>query len=153
MRSTTVFQPNQQLGSPPADVELVNWPLRDGGPRVWLALVTVVAAPLAAAAWADNLAVGLICVAALAVSLWRVWIPVRFQFGPKGIVQEVFGRRRRIAWSAIRRCEVRRQGVLLLPTYDRRPLAVVAGLYVRWGAKRDELLTIVNYYLGPRGAM
>ena len=64
-----------------------------------------------------------------------------------GVTQQVLGRRRRIAWQFIERCEICRAGIFLLP-HD-APLAVFRGLYIPWGTHRSEVLALVQFYL-PR---
>ena len=84
----------------------------------------------------------------LAITLWRTWLPVRYQIGGGGIVQVALGRRRRIPWTAILRYEVRPGGVLLLPDAIVTPLSPLRGLYLPWGGQREAVLASCEYYLG-----
>ena len=90
---------------------------------------------------------GLAALAALAVALWRFFLPVVFELSEKGVDQRLLGRQRRIPWEAIGRHEVRSAGVLLLPHDDRSAMAPMRGLYLPWASRRDEVLAHVRHYL------
>jgi hypothetical protein len=85
--------------------------------------------------------------AVLAAALWRFFLPAAFELNPEGVDQLLFGRQRRIRWSAIRRYEICSAGVLLLPFADRSLVDTFRGLYLPWGSHRDEVLFQVRYYL------
>lgn len=84
---------------------------------------------------------------ALALTLWRTWLPVQYELNISGITQSVLGLERRIAWTAIRTHQVRDDGVLLLPDESATALSPLRGLYLHWGGRRDEVLAQLNYYL------
>lgn len=150
MRSTTAFQQNPELGGPPADVALTNCPFRDSPVATVVVILVLTAAGIGIAYLADSPAMGVLGSAAIATSMWRMWVRVKFEFGPKGIVQTMFGRQRRISWSAVKRREIRQQGILLLFDDRRAPVATLRGLYIRWNKQPDALIAVVDYYLGPR---
>ncbi len=89
----------------------------------------------------------LMAVIALAVALWRFFLPVEFELNERGIDQRVFGRRRHVPWQAVQRYEVCSSGVLLLPDEDRSPMAPFRGLYLPWSDRRSEVLALVGHYL------
>lgn len=134
----------------PLTLQITNWPLRDNRVRACAAIAGMLAVAIFAGAFADSVAMGMVAFAALAFAGWRLWIPVRFEFGPKGIVQTVLGRQRRIPWVALMRYEVRRHGVLLLADAEPSPLAALRGLYVRWQDRRDDLLEILEFFMNSR---
>lgn len=150
MPSTTRHQPNSQILSPPANLRLVNWPLRDDGVYAWTFVLLVVGLAVAAGVIARSSGTALLSLAIMAVAMWRMWVPVVFEFGPRGVHQSVIRSKRRIAWSAVRRCTLRKRGVLLTFSDDPSALASALGLYIRWGANKSELLTIIRYYTGSR---
>lgn len=150
MPSTTRHQPNSQILSPPANLRLVNWPLRDDGVYAWTFVLFVVGLAVAAGVIARSSATVLLSLAIMSIAMWRMWVPVIFEFGPRGVHQTVFRSKRRIAWSAVRRCTIRKRGVLLLFSDDPSPLANALGLYIRWGEHKEQLLTIIRYYTGGR---
>jgi hypothetical protein len=121
--------------------------LVDGGIKS-LALVAAAVATCAVAGYVSGSVVWTsLATGAIVVSLWRFFVPVYFEFSAMGITQQMWGRRRRIAWQFIERCEICRAGIFLLP-HD-APLAVFRGLYIPWGIHRAEVLALVQFYL-PR---
>ena len=150
MTSQSVRKQSAVAAPGPVELLLANWPLRDDGPLAWFVAIGAVAASVAAGIVAHSPVMGVVGFAALSIALWRLWVPVTFELGPRGVVQILFGRRRRIAWSSVARYEVRRRGVLLLSEETQGPAAVLRGLYVRWGRHREELLAVIAHYLGNR---
>lgn len=151
MSSTTQREPNLQTAAPPANLQLVNWPLRDDGVSGWIFLAFVMGVAAAIGLITKEAGLALVSFAIMSVAMWRMWIRTTFELGPKGVLQTHWGRRkRRIVWSAVRRCRVQRRGVLLLFDDDPSPLSNAMGLYIRWCDHRDELLAIVRYYIGSR---
>ena len=132
----------------PEEVSLVDWPLaqRPVSSLIALALAGGVSWLVG---WATmRWELGAIAAAALAVTLWRTWLPVRLDLNSGGVSQVVFGRwKRRIPWSAIRAFEVRSDGVLLVPDADITPLSPLRGLYLRWGDQREAVLASLEYYV------
>lgn len=132
----------------PEEVTLTDWPLtqRPIGSLVAIALA-------GGASWlvgwaAQHWAAGATAGVALAITLWRTWLPVRLEIGGGGVTQVLFGRwRRRIPWTAIRHYEIKADGVLLLPDSVATPLSPLRGLYLHWGDKRGKLLANLDYYL------
>jgi hypothetical protein len=150
-----LWQPASRVRGRPKDLQLVNWPLRDDPARAWAVLAIAVGAAVGAGVLAGSLPMGSLALGALGISLWRLWIPVKFELGSRGVSQSVFGRRRRIGWSDIPSFEVRSHGVLLLPSREPLLLSRLRGLYIRFAGRREELLASVEYYVSPeplRGA-
>ncbi len=129
---------------------MTNWPLVDDAPRAWPTIVAAFAVAVFAGYGSQSIAMGLLCFAALNAAIWRLWVPVAFELGPKGIWQTVLGRRKCFPWQAIARYEVTGRGVLLLPVDDRTPLAPLRAVYIRWRDHREQLLALVQYYVIPR---
>ncbi len=150
MHSTTALESNPQLSGPPVDLQLTNWPARDDGLSGWILIVVFMGVAIVAGYVSGSVLMGLLSFMALAASVWRMWVPVKYEFGPKGILQTVMGRKRRIAWSTIRRHQVRSRGVLLLTSSSPVAMTVFGGIYIRWRDQRDSLVAIVAYYLGTR---
>lgn len=121
-----------------------SWPMEEGGPTAWLltaamlSLTALVGWVMASAAWA-LLACGL-----LALACWRYFVPVYFEITPQGIVQEVLGRRQRIAWRSIANFEVCREGLFLSGDVC---CAALRGLYLPWGRHRAEVLALMHHHL------
>jgi len=131
----------------PEEVTLRDWPLVDR-PLGSCVAIGLAAALSCLAGWAaSSAAVGVVVGLLLAITLWKTWLPVRYQLGGSGIAQQVLFWRRRIPWTAIRRHELRPHGVLLVPDAELTPLAPLRGLYLHWGNRKTEVLSHLEYYL------
>jgi len=98
--------------------------------------------------WSTGSAVmGAIILSLLGVTLWRIWLPVRYQLGSSGVVQSVLGWQRRLAWQEIIRYELQHDGVILFRDSESAPLSAQGGLYVRWGKDREKVLPVLKFYL------
>ena len=97
-----------------------------------------------------NVVMGVVVGGALALSAWRLWIPVRLELSSKGVTQTVLGRRRRIPWTEFAKYEVRRHGVLLFTESGDSPLAAFRSLYVRWNHHQKDLLEILDFFVKTR---
>jgi hypothetical protein len=131
----------------PEEVTVVDWPLRQRPVASFVALAIAGGASWLVGALTNNGAVGLGVAAVLAVTLWRTWLPVRYEIGSGGIVQRVWRWRRRIPWTAILRYEVKGDGVLLLPDAAATPISALRGLYLHWIDRKVEVLANLDYYL------
>ena len=131
----------------PEEVNLRVWPLRSGGWGVWIAMLLPLAAGLLVAwrfeQWWAGVIVGLIGYA----SIWRTWLPVEVTLEATGIRERCLGWERKISWTAIRSYEVRPHGVMLYPDERLARIAALRGLYLHWGARRSEVLDVIEYYL------
>ena len=135
----------------PSDLRLVNWPLRDAKLASVLAVALITIVSVGATKLSGSVAMGVLTGLALAAALWRMWIPVTFEFSASGIVETIGRRRTRTSWSIIQSCEIRRSGVVL-HFGDGESLKAPRGRYIRWNRRRRELLAILEHYLGPRSA-
>jgi hypothetical protein len=133
--------------SSPPPVNWRSWPLVEGGAKSLALLLAGLAVSAATGYVSASAFWTALATLAIAASLWRFFVPVYFEFSAMGVTQQVLGRRRRIAWQFIERCEICRAGIFLLP-HD-APLAVFRGLYIPWGSHRAEVLALVQFYL-PR---
>jgi hypothetical protein len=133
--------------APPPSLQWRSWPLRESLPAAFFVPVGLLAAGGAVRWVTGQTHLALVAVAALAIALWRFFLPVSFELNSEGVSQWVFGRRRRIAWREIRRYEVCSSGVLLLPRPDACPLDACRGLHLPWGKHRADVLAHIHYYL------
>jgi hypothetical protein len=140
--------PSSRPDEPPPLVSWRSWPLAESLTRSGLLLAGLLAAGLAVRGMTGSLPMALLAVAALAVSLWRFFLPVAFTLGPDGVHESLLGRERRIRWSAIRRYEVYPKGVLLLPYSDAAKIDCLRGLFLPWDRHRQEILALITYYRG-----
>lgn len=127
-------------------VSLRNWPLRDDGPAAWLVLIAAVAISVGVGILSSSVIAGGVSMFALAVSLWRLWLPVRFEIGPRGIAQQVFGSRRLIIWRNIPRVEIREQGIIFHASSNPSRFALLRSIYVRDRDHRRAILDILERF-------
>ena len=135
-------------GPPPPSLRWRSWPLRDEPLRASLVVLGLVAAGAILITCGVAAHMALLAVLALAITLWRIFVPVAFELNADGVNQTLLGQRRQLPWSAVRRYEVNAAGVLLLPHADRCSMDFFRGLYLPWNRHREELLTQIRYHLG-----
>jgi hypothetical protein len=131
-------------------VRITNWPLRDDGWSAWAMVAAIPIVGLLVGGISSSVAVGLFTSAAFAVSLWRLFVPVTFDFGSRGIVQTLRKGRRRIPWNHVARYGVLSHGVLLSPDPEQTALAPLRSTYVRWNDQRAELIAVLDFYLNRK---
>jgi hypothetical protein len=140
--------PPSQPDEPPPLVCWRSWPFRQNLAQSGLVLAGLLAAGLGVRGVTGFTHLALLAVAALALSLWRFFLPVVFTLSADGVNESLLGRERRIPWFAIRRFEVYPKGVLLLPYTDAARVDCFQGIFLPWGDHRQEILTLLTYYLG-----
>lgn len=143
-------QPSPQepafLEAPPA-VRWRSWPLREQPGRTLVVAVCLLGAGVVVGWSTGRVHLAILAVAALALALWRFFVPVEFALSHQGVDQRLLGRWRRIAWEAIRHYELCPSGVLLLPDEDHSPISVFRGLYLPFADHRPQVLAHVQFYL------
>jgi hypothetical protein len=130
--------------------QFTRWPLRDEPASAALlagmVALGIVLALVGSGSWWMKLVVwGLLFLAG-----WPLWVPVRFEIGPKGIIRTILGWRRRISWSEFAHYETFPHGVALTGQLQHQPLGAVRGLFLPSKAPHTELLAVLEYYLRPR---
>lgn len=133
----------------PKPIRVVNWPLRDGGLQAWLMLLGLGGAAAAAGWLAGSGMMGGLCFVAMLLAAWRLWIPVTYELGAKGIIQEVLGRARQIPWAQLVNYEEHPLGISLLLD-DTPALAPMHSLFIYWSGQREELLKVIEFYTQVR---
>lgn len=112
-----------------------------------LVLAGLLAAGLGVRGVSGHAHLALLAVSALALSLWRFFLPVVFTLSADGVNESVLGRDRRIPWSAVRRYEIHPKGVLLSHRQDATWVDSFQGIFLPWGNHRQEILALLNYYV------
>lgn len=120
--------------------------MRDEPVAAWLtaAVMVVLAGGVIVATGSSWL--GLFAVLAIAFAMWRLFVPIEYHLGARGLRQTLFGRSRLIAWSQIRVVEVRRRGILVYPDAYFGPLRAMRGVYIPWRDQREGALRVVEFY-------
>lgn len=131
----------------PADVRVVNWPLRDEPWLAWTLLIVLAGSAVVAGEQLGVLA-GVLAAVALAVAAWRLWLPVTWELNSHGVTETAFGRSIRIPWNAIGAWRDYPGGVLLLPDPDAAPVLALRGRFIAWRKHRLEVLALLEHYLG-----
>lgn len=91
----------------------------------------------------------LVVLACLAAS-WKMFVPIRIDLGPRGIIQNSFLGSRKTPWREITRYEVHDQGVILYLTQDDSPLAGFASIDLACRQMKPEVEAIVRFYMESR---
>ena len=129
---------------------MVAWPLHDAPLRTLAVGGITAIVSWAAGWWAQSWAMGGLAQAAFLLALWRLWLPVTYQLGSKGVVERVWGHSRHIDWLRITRAELQPRGVLLLADRSQTPLALIHGVFVPWRNKREQVTALVEHFAGSR---
>ena len=133
---------------PPPSVRWRVWPVLEQ-PGLGVVILLAVAFAGLATQWATGRPqLGLLAAAVLLAAVWRFFLPISFELDRNGIVQQLFGYRRRVHWKAIRRHERCNEGVLLLPHADDCPMDRLRGLFLPWGVYRRNVVEQIDFHLG-----
>lgn len=134
----------------PADLTLVNWPVRDQPVSAAVLALALLAGAAAVGWWGPHPIAGVAAAAAFWLATWRWWVPVTFVFGPAGVTQTILGRSTRQPWPTVASFDRLEYGVMLLPDTE-DSTAAFRGRYVAWRDQRDALLVLLDFYIGQRG--
>lgn len=132
----------------PNDLRVRDWPLRDDGWRAWAGVVTIGAIATGMGWRFHNVAVGAASGVALLAAGWRLVVPVTWEFNGQGVTERVLGRRRAIPWTSVAGWKCYRRGVLLLPDANPAPWSAWHAWYVPWCGEREQLVAILEHYVG-----
>ena len=138
------------LRTPAQNVRVTNWALRDDPWRSIPAVTVGLAAAIAAGAVSQTTWMGLAAALAVAVSLWRTWLPITYEFDPRGVTQTLLRRRRLVSWLALGDYRFTPRGVVLLPRGEPTWWSAAGALFVLWAGRQQEIAAIVEYYLASR---
>lgn len=139
--------PRQTTPEAPTEAKRIVWPLRrEPFVAAGWAIVVVAAAILGTWLSGDVLTSAFVSLLLL-IALWRVWAPVTLHFGPRGVIEETLGSSWRINWRDIARYEFRNEGLWLYSSPEESPLAPMKSLYAPWGGQREQLESVVEYYM------
>ena len=151
MPGSSDFSVSRVRAAPPT-VHLTSWPLRDESLRTALIAMVEVAVALIAAYGVGHWTTGLLVLGLSLTATWTLWLPAKFELGPKGIIRNVFGWKRRVSWSEFSGYETYPHGVFLIPHSNQHPLHAIRGVYLPDRTPHSELITALDYYLRPRDA-
>jgi hypothetical protein len=116
----------------PAPFAWRSWPIVDEWRRTWPIGATVALVSLVTGIATGKLDLALLALVVQAAALWRLWLPIHYEINRHGIEQRIFRRTVKTPSTAIRRHELRRDGVLLFRETDARPFDAWRGVYMPW---------------------
>ncbi len=134
----------------PPPIQLVRWPLRDDGTPPWLVLLGVLALAYGAGHYAQSTGMGIVALLALLFVFWKLWVPVHYEVGSRGITQKFAIWRRHVPWSSVTRFEVRYRGVVFFIDAEPHPLAAFRGLYVPCAREAADVVKLAEFFIRLR---
>lgn len=140
-------QPPVSVVAAPPPLRLAHWPIRDEPCLRWawagLMLATLSATWIVTRGpWATALAGG-----AVLLSLWRLFVPARYEINGHGVRETCLGRQRRVSWRAIGDWELGRHGIYLYPRPESAAAAGSRSLYVPLGPHPEAVLRLLEHYM------
>ena len=79
MRSTESINVEFQPSRPPADLQIISWPLRDDPVVSCTILVSGMAVIVVIAIAGKSLLIGLVGIVSFALAVWRMWLPIHIR--------------------------------------------------------------------------
>lgn len=120
-------------------------PLRDNWKRTTLLIIFLALLFSAVYLSFQSITVTILSAVCLVCSLYRYFIPARYEFYDDRVVVVSFSRRSVKLWSDFRSFYADRNGVLLSPFARPSRLENFRGVYIRFGrSKRDEILDFIE---------
>jgi hypothetical protein len=105
--------------------------------RIWPVAVAVALVAIVIGVAIGRLELALLSVAVQAIALWRLWIPIHYAINAHSLEQRILERPSRVPWTAFRRHELCRDGVILFRDAQRRAFDSWRGVYLPWSAHRE----------------
>lgn len=136
--------------SVPPPIQLACWPLREGGLLPWLVLLGVAALAYEAGHYARSAGMGVLALLAMLLVFWKLWVPVQYEVGSRGVTQTFAIWRRHVPWSSVTRFEVRYVGVVFYIDAEPHPLAAFRGLYVPCSREVADVLKLAEFFVRLR---
>jgi hypothetical protein len=136
-------------GGAPPPLSWRSWPLMEPtllGVLVAAGIGIAVVAAVVLTTGRSDLA--MLALVVLALTAWRLWVPISFDVSAMGVTQHAFGRERRLPWQSIRHAQIGRRGVRLVATS--RPGSPFTAIYVPTDSHHAEFVELLEYYLAPR---
>jgi len=97
--------------------------------------------------YAQNSVATLGAMGLLLFSLWRFFLPVRYDIDGSGITQSVLRRRTHIPWHAFDRCDIRKSGLQLHRTHAVAPIDALGSYFLPFGSHRGEILPLALQWM------
>lgn len=145
-RVPTIQPPDDRTTEPGPTVEWAYYPTLQRR-RLALAVVGLLLAVGLLVAWiTGKWYLGAMTSLAGFVSVWRLYVPMRFELSNQGITQTAWHRRSTTDWRSVGKIELLDDGLRLLPVPRYGELDVLRAIFVPWGTRRDEVLKCVEFH-------
>lgn len=138
-----------RLRAVPEELTIDDWGLRDRPLASAVAMTLAAGASWLAACATGSFAMGAAVIVALAVVLWRTWLPVKYQLNGVGITQTILGWRRKTPWSAVAGYRAGERGAFVYGGTESRPIGSLQGFLLPWGNRREQVIAALDFYV-PR---
>ena len=137
----------RDLSTAPPDLVWQSWPLLDNATWSWCVVPGLLRVSWVVTTVTDEPTLGVAAAAALAIALWRLFLPVRYEIGLSGVCQIVLGQRSLLRWRRVRHVEVRQGGVMFFERRNVPTLDVLQTLYLPCAKHRDVVVRLMEKYL------
>jgi hypothetical protein len=124
-----------------------SWPLVDRARSSWVIVVGVLAVGVFAWYASESLLLGVLALAAVAITLWQFFVPVWYEIGPLGLGTSALGRSRLLAWHAVRSYQLRPSGVAFHRRAQPAPIDALRSTFMPFPADADDALLALRAYL------
>jgi hypothetical protein len=123
------------------------WPLVDKKQWSWLAIVGILATGAFVSYFSTSWWLALLAMAGLTATLWKFFVPVRYELGPVGLRRSAVGRTTLLAWQAVRAYQLRPTGAVLFRRPDPTPIDLLRSVFMPYPADEDDALCALRIYL------
>ncbi|PHS15233.1 MAG: hypothetical protein COA78_05180 [Blastopirellula sp.] len=124
----------------------MNWPVRDEWIATLVSAIFFALIVVLVRVTADSTLSAFLAFVALLVCSWKMWIPISFTLGPRGISSKSILGNNRLAWREIDHYKTHRRGVMLYCTENNSPLANLRSIYIATSEPVEELQQLIDYY-------
>ncbi|MBI1246781.1 hypothetical protein GC197_02920 [bacterium] len=141
---------SREFDSQSPELSLVRLPIRDDHVAQIMTAVLVLALAYLTYAGTVNIWVSLLVVFACLIAAWKMFLPVKIELGPRGIIQTTIFGSRKTPWREIARYQSHPHGVILYLTADDSPLAGFASIDLACRKMKTDLESTVRFYMESR---
>jgi hypothetical protein len=116
------------------------WPLVDNRRWSWLAVVGILSVGAMVAYFGRSWLLALLAMMGLAATLWKFFVPVKYELGSLGLRRSAIGRTTFLAWHAVRAYQLRPTGAVLFSRPDPTAIDLLRSVFMPYPAEDDDAL-------------
>jgi hypothetical protein len=131
----------------PAVLRWRNWPLAENARWSWLVPLGILAIGGMVAYLGNSLLLGTLALLGLAATMWRFFVPVRYEISPLGLQRSALGRMQRMSWRAVRAYQLRPTGVVLFQHPDPNTIDLLRSAFIPYPVDEDDVLCALREHL------